>query len=292
MTPQNIQEVIKAVQNDISNHLGDVLFPRFRNATTPYASLLAKAQQVGFPEEYLPQGLDPEQAWQYCCRRTTKLDDYLLRAVSKTADEIVWAVVRENKDKANKVLSYTQISNMTLNRHTGTVSAEHPEHPVVGAVLVNHAQMVGSVTTDQIRKMVQDVAQKLSGVPMGTCWFLPAVHGAITRAMKAMVEGLGASEMGLLPIYDSQESRQGISDAVRADLQDEINACKEEIANFTQDSTRIGTLERRLAKFDELRNRAKLYSAMVEVIHDDLDQEISKLEASVAEMIGVKKNTK
>jgi len=293
MTPREANEVIRAAQaqQQGGKHLGDIVFPRFRNATTKHADLVNMANANQFPEKLLPDGMNPDQAWQYACRRATGMEDHLLRQISKTKGEITWGLVREEKDEHNNILHYNQVSRLTLNRDTGNPTYSDPYNPHVRKVDAKFNELVGSVTTDDVRKMVVDVCKDKSGVPVGTAWFVPAAHADLMRSMRAVVEQLGESEMWLLPIYDSEEARDSIGKATRADLQEQINEIKAEIEEFSAEQTRPSTLKRRLARFEELRKVAKLYAGMVQMVHTDLEEQIGKMEKTVADMLGLKQGS-
>lgn len=291
MVPNTAKDIVSAATKTTGGaHLGDIIFPRFRNATTKEAVLKALAASCQFPEDLLPEGLKPDNAWQYACRRATGMEDHLLRQISKTKGEITWGLVKEEKDENNNLLRYQQVSRLTLNRTTGNPTYSDPYNVYVRKVDAKFNELVGSVTTDDIRKMVMDICKDKNGVPVGTAWFVPAAHADLMRAMRALVEQLGESEMWLLPIYDSEEARESIGKATRADLQDQINEIKAEIEEFSAEQTRPSTLQRRLRKFEELRNTAKLYASMVSMVHTDLESQIGKLEKTVVEMLNMRQS--
>jgi len=284
------EPVLKQAGKKGGEHLGDIVFPRFRGATVKHSDLLDLAKSNGFPESLLPEGLNADQAFQYACRRTKGLGDHLLRQISKNKDSIVWGLVRENRDQDNKLLDYTQVSRLTLSRNTGDPTYGDPTNPHILRVDEKFNALVGSVTTDDIRRMVVHACKGNGGVPVGTSWFVPAQHADMMRAMKATVEALGESEMWLLPIYDSDESRDSIGRAAREDLQDQINGIKQEMEDFSAEQTRPSTLQRRLNKFNELREKAKLYANIVKVVHSDLLEEITVLEGTVSSMLSLRQH--
>jgi len=280
------QQVARAVESQAGPHIGDVVFVRLWQAGASRARLERLADASGFPTSYLPKGLTPDQAWQHACR-TTRVDGYLLRPIAKDDKAIVWGAVREDVDPDETDLDYALESRLALLRANSQTVFEHPAHPVCVAIDAAYRGALDSITTEHVRAMVKRVCRDNGGVTIGTEFFVPGQHASLLRSMKNVVEQLGGSQLWLLPIHDTGESRETIDRAVRADLQDEITTLADEIAKF-DDSTQESTLERRLERFSELRERARLYAGILTVTHDDLLTKVSELETTVARMIGAK----
>lgn len=287
MTPQATRDQVNAaVQSQAGPHIGDVVFVRLWLASAPLSRLERLADEHGFPKSYLPKGLSPDQAWQHACR-TTRVDGYLLRPIAKDEKAIVWGAVREDVDPDETDLDYALESRLALLRATEQTVFEDPQHPVCQAIAASYGDALDSITTEHIRAMVKRVCRDNGGVTIGTEFFVPGQHATLLRAMKAVVESLGDSQLWLLPIHDTGESRETIDRAARADLQSEITSLASEIAAF-DDSTKATTLERRLERFAELRDRAQLYAGILSVTHDDLTNKITELETTVAGLIGAR----
>ncbi len=267
-------------------HLGDVVFIRLWQATAPRAELERLARRHRFPVDLLPQGMTAEQAWQHACR-TTHVDGYLLRPITKDDKSIVWGAVREDVDPSETDLDYALESRLALLRASKQTVFETPTHPVCIAIDQAYQAVNGAITTDHIRAMVKRVCREAGGVPIGSEFFVPGEHAELLRAMRSVVESLGQSQLWLLPIHDTGDSRDTINRAVRASMEEDLASLAQEIRSF-DDETRTTTLERRLEKFDEIRGRANLYAGMLEVAHDDLITRIGKMETKIAAMIGVK----
>jgi hypothetical protein len=216
------------------------------------------------------------------------MDGYLVRFISKSADSIVWALVREDKDVITNKVTYSQVTTITLNRNSGCV-CQDIYHVFAQNLVDQYHALVGAVCTEDVRKMVESTCKEHDAVPVGTAFFVPAASAELMRSMQAFVNQLGESELWLLPVFDSVESRESIAKACKSDLQEQINDIRAEVAAFSVEETRPSTLERRLRKFDELRSKASLYASLVSSVHDDLLGDISALETTVSNMLNLKK---
>ena len=283
--PRNASDVRDAMSN-AGSHLGDVVFLRLWNATAPRVRLETIADQHGFPTDLLPSGMNAEQAWQRACR-TTKVDGYLIRQIAKTDKAITWGAVREDVDVAQTDLDYALETRFALLRANEAIVHEDAQHSVAQAVANEYSVLLGCVTTDQIRSMVRSVCRDRGGIAIGTEFFVPGAHATLLRAMQAVVEDLGKSQLWLLPIHDTADSRQTLDRAMRASLEDDLTGIANEIDSFDA-TTRVGTMEHRLEKFAELRNKANLYAGILETAHGDLNERINQLQTKVRGMIGIR----
>ena len=283
--PRNAQEV-RAALSGAGPHLGDLVALRLWQATAPRSHLEVIAQRHGFPTELLPPGMGVEQAWQAAIRGT-RVDGYILRQIVKSDRAIVWGAVREDIDTSQTDLDYALETRLALLRATEGIVYEKPTHPVCQAVSDRHTELLGSVTTDQIRRMVRALCKDRGGIAIGSEFFVPGAHASLLRAMQKVVEELGGSQVWLLPIHDTGDSRQALERASQASLEDELTSLIEEIDGFDV-NTRIGTMETRLSKFTELRNKAALYCVILETAHDDLNQKLDGLQTKVRKMIGIR----
>jgi hypothetical protein len=289
MAPTTTQEIVDLTTKSArigGAHIGDICFPRFRGATVKRDVLIAKAQAVGFPEKYIPEAMDQEAAWLYTMRSSHMgRQGFLVRPVSKTDGKIIFELVAEVCDKDGTARNeYRHISTLTLHRATGVAEYEVAMHAQVQILAMDYADAIGSVPTEKIRKMVCDTAAELNGVAVGTAWFVPAMHSETVQAMNQLIAGLGESELWLLPLYDSPESREGVNKAVRAGLEDKIREIRAEMESFTSD-TRPSTMARRFETFTAIRDTAKLYADILEMTHEDLLLQVAELEGSLKQMI-------
>lgn len=283
--PRNANDVRDAMSG-AGPLLGDVVFLRLWNATAPRARLEAIADRHGFPTDLLPAGMTAEQAWQRACR-TTKVDGYLIRTIAKTDKSLTWGAVREDIDVAQTDLDYALETRFALLRANEAAVYEDQQHPVADAVANCYTSLLGAVTTDQVRTMVRKVCRGRGGIAIGTEFFVPGAHATLLRAMQAVVEELGGSQLWLLPVHDTADSRQTLDRAVRSNLEDDLTAIANEIESFDA-TTRATTLETRLEQFADLRNKASLYAGILETAHGDLNERINQLQTKVREMIGIR----
>lgn len=289
MPPRNADQIVQAGAGGPGAHLGDVVFLRLWQATCARSRLETIATSAGFPVDLLPPGMGAEQAFQHALR-SARVDGYMLRPISKDDRAIVWGAVREDADAVNNDLDYNLESRIALLRANEAIVYEVPDHPACHEVAGRFATLNGSVTTEQIRAMVKRVCKGRSGIPIGSDFFVPGTHAELLRAMKQVVEALGASQLWLLPIHDTAESRETIDRASRASLEDDLKALAQEIQEFDA-NTRGATMERRFERFAEIKQRASLYAGMLQVAHNDLLSNLDGMETRVRELIGVADRT-
>lgn len=285
--PRTADQVV--AQATGGTHLGDVVFLRLWQATTPRSQVGSVAASNGFPEDLLPDGLSAESAFLQAMRTTKLPEGWLLRHVAKTADEHVWDAVYERRDEAKQALEYPAGDRirLTFDRKANRLSCSQPNHQVAVTIQRAIASMTDAVTTRMLRRMANGVCKSHDGIEIGTEWFVPARHSELMRAMRGLVNSLGDSRVWLLPVFDSDDSRDTLNQAVQTSIENDLQTLQKEIEDFTKD-TRDFALERRLATFDEIRTKANLYKDILSVAQDDLLAKIGKMEEKVREMLGVK----
>ena len=286
-------DVVSAAASAAGPHIGDVVFFRLLGASEDGVLFAGKAQAAGVPKDILPTPLAPRQAYQHTMREL-KIEGYILRQMEETPEKIGWALVDEEKPAIHE-RAYGVVGKMWFfksARGQGTFQVElagdgrqNGSRAVETAVVLTritnaYRARIGTVTTTQVRHMVQDFCRARHGVLMGSAWFVPGAHGDLLRRLRALVNDLGSSKMDLLPVHDSADARGTVSAAVHSSIEGDLALLKEEIDSFTSD-TRKGALERR--------KQAKLYAGMLDMTVGDLETKIGALERHVADLIGVKK---
>jgi len=145
--------------------------------------------------------------------------------------------------------------------------------------------------TDDIRTAFQRAFKSWAGVPTlekGGYWWIPATYAHKVRAWSGFMGALGNSTV-VLPLFDTSETIASLQALTEQSVEVQLERLMEQLTRFSgKDTTRMSTLEARVEKFDELRDRAELYERLLghqlQGLRDQLDVAQAALVASLREL--------
>jgi hypothetical protein len=245
---------------------------------------------AGLSTGLLPEPPTPEKALRTAVREAAVgQQGHLIRLGKEDDDELVFAVVEEQRDGAGNV-RYRQEARVILQKHsTPVLASDAPDHELVRAVRERYEALLTMHTPDDIRRALVKTLASCAAVTLrdhGGVYWVPAPFAATLRRLQVAVAGIGASRIDVVPIHASPEASMALGNAARSALEEDLAILTAEIDAFLQEPPeRMSTLTRRLATFDDLRGKARLYHSVLQVQVSDLDAKLDDLTRHVESLL-------
>ena len=270
-------------------HLGDVLWWSLSDARIDRISLEALWAGAGLDAELLPDAPTAEKALRLAVREAqVGNQDRLIRLGKETAEELVYAVVHEQRS-GDGALDYTTEARMTLDRRRDVFVADHPTHDLVASVEARFKTYRTTHHPDDVRRTVVKTLNNLAAVTLrenGGIYWVPAPFAEKTRRLQAAIEKIGASRVYLLPLHKSADAEKTLGEIAKGSIETELAALQTEIASFIgAPPERASTLVRRFDAFEALRGKARLYREVLAVEVQGLDDQLDKLSGAVEDLL-------
>ncbi len=119
---------------------------------------------------------------------------------------------------------------------------------------------------EDIRTAFQRAFEDWGGIRLrerGGLWWVPSTGSEKIRAWTEYMSRLD-NETLVFPIFDTSETVDSLRLLTEQNLEGQLAALNEELQNYSaKDSTRLSTLEKRVERFDVLRNKAELYERLL-----------------------------
>ena len=285
--------LIRSHLQTAGQHVGDMLWWTLEDARIGRARLEEVWHSAGLPAALLPEPPTPEKALRTAVREAqVGQQGHLIRLGKEDDDELVFAVVEEQRDGAGNV-SYRQEARIVLRRLvTPFLGSDAPDHELVRAVRQRYEALLATHTADDVRRALVKTLASCAAVTLrdhGGVYWVPAPFADTLRRLQVAVAGIGGSRLDVIPVHASPEASQALGAAARSALEDDLAVLTAEIEAFLQEPPeRASTLTRRLATFDELRAKAHLYHSVLEVQVADLDARLDDLTRHVEGLLQAK----
>jgi hypothetical protein len=282
-------ELIRTALTRETPKLGDVVWWELTDARTSCAQLEQVWREAGLAADHLPDPPSSERSLRVAAREAqVGLADRLLRLAKVADDEVVYAVVHEQRPGDGTVV-YTHEARVALDRRADTLVSDDPTNEIVAAVSNRFETLRHTHTVDEVRRAVIRTLQSLAAVNLrvggGVVW-VPSPFSGRLRQLQAAVAKIGASQMFLLPIHRSVDAERTLSAVARGSLEDELSGLAAEVDEFlAAPPERESTLTRRLEVFDDLRSRAALYATVLRSNLDGVLLRLDTLASSVESML-------
>lgn len=253
----------------------------------PHARFVEEFTKRGLDVKILPEAIDTERAVRRAVRSAAKSKGTtrLVRSVTDGA-ELVVGVVTETSDVAAKELSYQQTDTLSYNKSTKRV--ESTSQLLKAKVDAETAALEKQIEGIDLMRCLVRWIEGAGGFPLreaGGFYWLPPKAGKDIRLIGEAIEAATDNECAVyqLPLTRTpgKEAEKGLARSARAGLEAQISDVAAEIAEFQKEAPRAGTLERRLERFADLRNRATMYRDVLNTSSTDLESKISEMESVV-----------
>jgi hypothetical protein len=270
-------------------HVGDLLWWTLEDARISCSQLAHVWTSSGLSPELLPEVPTAEKALKTACReQAVGRSDYLVRLGKDDAQELVFAVVREEKDPEGNV-RHSQEARLALHHSTRAFETDAPGHVLVRAICEAYAGLLNMHTADDIRRTVLRALDSFAAVTLrehGGVYWVPVPYATEVRRLQQAVSRIGRSRLDLVPVHATPEGNASLGAAAHSALEREIGDLQVEIRAFVDEPPdRSATLVRRLAVFEDLRAKAQLYRNVLDVQVADLETSLTDLTGKVQALL-------
>jgi hypothetical protein len=285
--------LIRSHLQTAGEHVGDMVWWTLEDARIGRARLEEIWTAAGLSTALLPEPPTPEKALRAAVREAAVgQQDHLIRLGKDDDDELVFAVVEEQRDSAGNV-SHRQEARIALRKQaTPSLVSDTPDHELVFVVRERYERLLTTHTPDDVRRALVKTLATCAAVTLrdhGGVYWVPAPFADTLRRLQIAVAGIGASRLDVVPIHASPEASKALGDAARSALEEDLAVLTVEIDAFLHEPPdRAATLTRRLAIFDDLRAKAHLYHSVLQVQVSDLDTRLDDLTHHVEGMLQAK----
>lgn len=285
--------LIRSHLQTTGEHVGDMLWWTLEDAHINRTRLEEVWTAAGLSTGLLPEAPTPEKALRTAVREAAVgQQGHLIRLGKEDDGELIFAVVEEQRDGAGNV-SYRQEARILLRKQaTPSLTSDLPDHDLVRTVRERYEGLLTTHTPDDVRRALVKTLASCAAVTLrehGGVYWVPAPFAATLRRLQVAVAGIGASRIDVVPIHASPEACGALGNAARSALEQDLAALTAEIDAFLEEPPdRVSTLTRRLATFDELRAKARLYHSVLQVQVSDLDVRLDELTRHVEGLLQAK----
>lgn len=213
----------------------------------------------------------------------------LLRAIADNAKHIVYGVVTESVDEANEDLEYAVPARLIFNKETESVHTKG-HHPTVQHIKdMYDGYLEDFVSWDVRRMLTRNIAHSMRSIPLrpsGGVYFAPARWLPEVLKHQQIVDQIPGCEMTVIRVAAGENNEHNLGRNTKVALRGELEAVKAQIEAFkTGKSPRASTLERRVAEFKELKQRAEMYASMLSIQVTDITDGLTECEEQVLLML-------
>ena len=216
-------------------------------------------------------------------------EGYLLRPIKRAGGEVVYGIVREQKDEARGRLDHDFKATVSWSLEPDS-SHVYGEHPVARRVAEAYRMLRGKITADDWSGAItahlesNDAARVRSD---GRVYWVPPQRLDSIRRLGAFLEEVG---IDLILCELEPEARTIVQDVARSSLDEQLIRLEAEVARF-DGKQKPSTYARRLDEYQRLRDRASLYREALGVGVDRAITVLSELERKVTEMFELRTQT-
>lgn len=278
-------------------HVGDLIWWSMEEVAVEASAFGSAWTSAKLDPAWLPEQPTAKRALTDAGRAAVQASDagYLFRLADETKSLATFNLVREDRAAiGGNRNDYAVEATLGVDPH-GAWFTDAPAHPVVAQIRTRFDSLFGCVQAREIRGAILRALRAGGAITVrdhGGVYWLPAPSVAIGASLRTVIEGLGNSSFSILPVHSTPEGNATLGAAVRGSIEAEIKALHEEIETFASEGARPSTLERRIAEFATLRDRASMYREILAVNVSDLDAKLGEMEQVVRAMLDAKPEEK
>lgn len=282
-------------------HLGD-LCGWSLSGNIPQGEARALAEELGLKDDFDFPKMTPTSAYRRAVIKAVKSgrrdeERYEVVKVEDTAGKVAHSIVR--KDVADAMNSDPSISTkdaefqteaqICFDKKTHCILSDKP-HPVVARTHSFYEVLCVVYEADNIRIAFQRAFEKWSGVRMldhGGLWWVPSTSANKVRQWKEFMARTRNTSI-ILPVFDTQETIEGLRKITEESVEGQLKQLMDDLEGlYDKDSVRMSTLQSRVERFDEIRDKAELYERLLGHQLDSLKSRVKKAQRGLVDSLSV-----
>jgi hypothetical protein len=138
-----------------------------------------------------------------------------------------------------------------------------------------------------VRQWLQGYMDNLNGFRVGSNFYTPADKTADVEKAKSLIRAIGNSEFWIVNVQNDADTHETVVQGARNNIESTLDGMLEKLSNWESSSRKIreDSAAQTVADFAELRSRAQLYSASLQVSLDDLTKAIDNASSRAQELV-------
>ena len=255
--------------------------------------LLPLTAQHGIPTDFIPAYAGDRTAIGRAISQASaglQREGFLLRPITRTTSQVVYGVVKEDRDEARQKLDH-EFEGLISWASEPDPALVHGEHPIARRVAEAYRDLRGKITADDWSSAISAYLEHRHAARVrgdGRVYWVPP--GEPLEAVRGLGSFLAQVGIDLVLCEIEGDSRAVVEAVAGESLDDQISALEREASDFdgTQKPT---TYRRRLAQYERLRERAVLYRDALGLGVERAYQVLSELERKVGTMLDLRRET-
>jgi hypothetical protein len=216
-------------------------------------------------------------------------EGFLLRPIRRTATDVVYGIVREQRDEAEQRLDheFEAVVSWSVEPDAAVV---YGDHPIAQRVAEAYRELRGKIVADDWSGVITTYLEQHDAARVrgdGRVYWVPPQRVEAVRRLGAFLQEVGID----LVLCELEPEVRPVVERVAQDSLDEQIAALELEANEFDGRQKPSTYERRLDEYQRLRERAILYRDALGLGVERAQQVLGELERRVAAMLELRRET-
>jgi hypothetical protein len=214
---------------------------------------------------------------------------FLLRPIKRTSSEVVFGIVKEQKDEAQVRLDHDFEATVSWSAEPDP-SVVTGDHEVARRVRDAYALLRGKIVSDDWSASITSYLESHDAARMrgdGRVYWVPPQRLDDVKRLGAFLSEVG---IDLILCEIEPETRTVVKDVARVSLDEELDRLQAEADAF-DGTQKPSTYSRRLDEYQQLRQRAILYRDALGIGADRAKAVLDELEQKVSGMLSIRRQT-
>jgi hypothetical protein len=256
------------------------------------AELTPLVAQYGIDSIYLPQYAgDRVTIGRAISQSSSGLhrEGFLLRPIRRTSTEVLYGIVREQKDENAERLDHDFEATVSWSAEPNP-SIVHGDHAIARRVATAYDNLRGKITSEDWSSSITSFLETHDAARVrgdGRVYWIPPQRLADIKKLGAFLAEVG---IDLVLAEIEAESRTVVEAVAQDSLDEQLTHLEDEVASF-DGTQRPSTYARRLDEYQRLRQRAGLYRDALGLGVQKAEKVLGELEQRVGAMLDIRLKT-
>ena len=254
--------------------------------------LLPLAAQHNLPHDIIPKYVGDRATVGRAITQTSSglhREGFLLRPVKRSSGEVVYGIIRENRDDDSQKLKHKHEATVSWSVEPDS-SVVQGEHQVAKRVAEAYQQLRGKIVAEDWSASITTYLEQHDAARVrgdGRVYWIPPQRIDAIRNLGSFLQQVGID----LILCELEPEVQGVvQDVASESIEEQLDKLQQEADSF-DGKQRPSTYVRRLEEYQRLKQRAGLYRDALGVGVDKASQVLQGLEEKVGQMLELRKQT-
>lgn len=264
-----------------------------KNAQDPY-DIARLAGKYGVPESIIPPYAgDRQQVSRAITATVSKVgrQGWLIRPIKQSRAEILYGIVREERDQAGERLEHSQEGIAEWSAESGNGAHVEGNHDIAQQIDAEYQAIRGKILpgdwTGTLTAYLLGECQAAAMREDGRVYWLPPQTLAKAHNLRSFLAEVG---IALVLCEIEAEARETVVQAVSESLADQLQALEDQAAQFSGEE-KPSNYKRRLEEYASLRKRATTYRDSLGIGIEQAQRVLDRLESQVSQLLDIREHT-